>query len=149
MVKWQKLREVKAAGAKSGPQQLYLKRKARQYQGCEEAMTLKAISSTYKFFQDNSLELLKDGSPRKQEFNPIYFFRVLKRSLINLHVLLTKCPKSPSCALESCGGTNNSQSSEKLASKKGFGDWRNETQNLWHKPWRTLEGVLFTFTLRN
>lgn len=84
--------------------------KARQCLGCGEAMTINAISSTYKFFQDNSLELFKDGSPRKQEFNPIYFFRVLKRSLINLHVLLTKCPNSPSSALESCGGTNNSQS---------------------------------------
>lgn len=76
------------------------------------------------FFHKNSLELFKDGSPRKQDFNPIYFFRVLKRSLINLHVPLTKCPNSTSCALESHGGRNNSQgnlSSEKLASK---GTWR-------------------------
>lgn len=44
-----------------------------------------AISSTYKFFQDDSPELFKDAYPRGQDFNPMSFFRVLKRSLINLH----------------------------------------------------------------
>lgn len=124
----EKFTQAEATGAKPGPQHLYLKRKDRQYLGCWEAMTFNAIFCTYKFFQDNSLELFKDGSPRKQDFNPIYFL-----FFINLHVLLTKCPNSTSCALESHGGRNNSQSNIK---QRKTGQQRNlefkETQNLWH-----------------
>jgi len=48
--------------------------------------------------------------PQEMEyFNPIYFFTILKRSLINLHIFLTKRPNSTYYALESHDGRNSSK----------------------------------------
>lgn len=51
-----------------------------------------AISPTFKFFKIIHLKMsyLKMAPQEMEDFNPIYFFTILKRSLINLNILLTK-----------------------------------------------------------
>lgn len=55
------------------------------------------------------MNYLKMAPQEMEDFNPIYFFTILKRSLINLHILLTKCPNSTYYALESYDGRNSSK----------------------------------------